>query len=62
MSTFLMSFDNRGYPTCREFGDLSQDSVTYRDGAALVDAWHEEVGVLGLNPTLLSRLAKWYLR
>ena len=41
--------------TCREA------PVTYHEDVALEDTWHENVGTLGLNLTMVSRLAKWYL-
>ena len=36
--------------------------VTYRENVALADAWHEEVGTVGLNHTMVSILAQWCLR
>ena len=36
--------------------------VTYREDVELKDAWHEEVGTVGLNHTMVSRLAQWHLR
>ena len=32
--------------------------VTYREDMALESAWHEEVGTVGLNHTMVSRLNK----
>ena len=37
-------------------------AVTYNKDVALKGAWHEEVGTMGLNHTIVSRLAQWYLR
>ena len=33
--------------------------VTYRDDVALEDAWYKEVRTVGLNHTMVSRLAQW---
>ena len=46
----------RNVLTCREA------SVPYREDVALEEAWHGEIWTVGLNHTMVTRLAQWYLR
>ena len=39
-----------------------KDPVDYREDVARKNAWHEEVGTVGLNHAMVSRLTQRYLR
>ena len=41
---------------------ICQRLITYRDDVMLEDAWHEEVEAVGVNHTMVSRLAQGHLR
>ena len=44
---------DRNVLVCREA------PVTYRKDMALEDTWHEKVGTVGLNHTMVSRMVQW---
>ena len=55
-SDFSLNNRARNVAICREH------PITYREDMALEYVWHKEVGTVGLNHTMASRLGQCYLR
>ena len=61
---FLLALSARPHKKYPYLGALicREAPVTYHEYVTLDDAWDEEVGTVGLNHTMVSRLAQWCLK